>query len=408
MRDKKALREWGKSLLILLLTLTALLMFLQLSGLVDQDWGGQSADEHGAVDRSQLLRPYAAAVTLSDGQRCGAVYGTLTDQIYDRFSVLLGEALDGAGGPVTVSEEEWQAALEEPGVYFDFLSPLPLELIAGWLGNQAAAPAAGSSAQEICLVVEGARVRLYFRDGETVQACSTGLDQDGMKSRLEEMTPNGAVFAFQDESWSRVEGGTLLTRNLEDLSSYAVRTPRPAELSLDAGLFPALGINSYMADSYREGSTRVYVDGGVNLRIQAGGLVSVRNTEAGDGEISVTAAAELAGEVVQAALGDICGAAGLRIWAVEPGESGWVVQFCYVLEGLPVLLDGDPVAAELEIGDGLCRAQLCLREFTGSGGVEKPLVPTLEAALVQTAGGGAMQLYYQVWDGRIWVDWMLA
>lgn len=74
-------------------------------------------------------------------------------------------------------------------------------------------------------MVEGARVRLYFRDGETVQACSTGLDQDGMKSRLEEMTPNGAVFAFQDESWSRVEGGTLLTRNLEDLSSYAVRTP---------------------------------------------------------------------------------------------------------------------------------------------------------------------------------------
>lgn len=56
----------------------------------------------------RLLRPYAAAVTLSDGQRCGAVYGTLTDQIYDRFSVLLGEALDGAGVPVTVSEEEWQ------------------------------------------------------------------------------------------------------------------------------------------------------------------------------------------------------------------------------------------------------------------------------------------------------------
>lgn len=408
MRDKKALQEWKKSLLILLLTLSALLMFLQLAGFADWDWGGQNADEQGLVERSRLLRPYAAAATLTDGQRCGAVCGALTDQIYDRFSVLLGEALGGASVPVAVTEEEWRAALERPGVYFDFLSPLPLELIAGWLGNQAAVGAAECSAREICLAVEGARVRLYFRDGETVQVCSTGLHQEGMESRLKEMTPNGAVFAFQDERWSLVESGTLLTRSVEDLSSYAIRTPRLSEISPDAGLFPALGINSYMADSYREGDTRVYVDGGANLRIQVGGLVSFRNTESGKGEISVTAAAELASEIAQAALGDVCGAAELRIWTAEPGKNGWVVQFCYVLDGLPVLLDGNPVAAELEVGDGLCRAQLCLREFTDSGGIEKPLVPTLEAVLVQEAGGGAMQLYYQVWDGKIWVDWMLG
>ena len=55
----------------------------------------------------------------------GAVGGFLQAEGEDR----VGEALDGAVVPVTVSEEEWQAALEEPGVYFDFLSPLPLELI---------------------------------------------------------------------------------------------------------------------------------------------------------------------------------------------------------------------------------------------------------------------------------------
>lgn len=409
MRDKKAIREWGKTLLILLLTVSALLMFLQVSGLSTRDWGGQSTEEHGSVDRSQLLRPYAAAVTREDGQRCGAVFGSLTDQIYDRVSVLLGEAMGSAGAPAAVSEEAWRLALTGPGVYFDFLSALPLELIADWLGTEASAAVTGRSASRFCLAVEEGRVRLYFRDGEAMGACNTELDPEAIESRLKEISPNGAVFAFEDVRWSQVEGETLLTRTLEELPSYSIRAVRPTELSPNAALFSELGINSYMADSYPEGGgTQVYVEGGVSLRMQEDGLVSFRNTEAESGNISVTAAVEQAGEVVQAALGELCGAASLRLWAVKPSGNGWVVQFCYVLEGLPVLLDGDPVAAELEIGDDLLRAQLLLQEFTGSGGVEKPLGPTLEAALVQEAGGGSMWLYYQVWSGRIWAEWMVA
>ena len=409
MRDK-ARRERWKSVGIAVLALAALVMTVQLTGLPDTVRNRNSGTVAGtpATDRASLLRPYAAAVTLPGGERRGAVWGSDSQEIYERFSALLGEALGSAGIPETVNEADWQAALSGPGAYFDFRNALPLALLAQWLGAQTPDWAALDSAGQLLLALENGMVRLYYRGGGETRCCDTALDGAVLRERLEEFTPNGACFAFEaGEDYVLVEGCTLLQGSQGTLQSYAVRTPLQA--GQDAGgLLTAFGMNSYMANSYAEADgAAIYVEGTMSLRLAGDGTLRFWNTEPAAGELSPRGAAELAARTVQSALEETMGAAELRLWSLSYRESGYVVELCYVLDGVPVLYNGDPCAAQVEItGTDISRAELKSLEFTASGGTEAPLLPELEAALVQSAGGGSMEMWYQLWNDQLRADWV--
>ena len=133
MRDRTRRERW-KDVGIAALALAALVMTVQLTGLPDFLRARNAGADSGApvTDRASLLGPYAAAVTLSDGTRCGAAWGSGSQAIYERFSALLGEALGSAGNPVRATAESWREALSGPGAYFDFRAQLPLALLAAF------------------------------------------------------------------------------------------------------------------------------------------------------------------------------------------------------------------------------------------------------------------------------------
>ena len=115
MRDRTRRERW-KDVGIAALALAALVMTVQLTGLPDFLRARNAGADSGApvTDRASLLGPYAAAVTLSDGTRCGAAWGSGSQAIYERFSALLGEALGSAGNPVRATVESWREALSGP------------------------------------------------------------------------------------------------------------------------------------------------------------------------------------------------------------------------------------------------------------------------------------------------------
>ena len=409
MRDK-ARRERWKSAGIAVLALAALVMTVQLTGLPDAVRNRNAGTVAGtpATDRASLLRPYTAAVTLPDGTHCGAAWGGGCQEIYERFSALLGEALGSAGAPGEVSAARWQAALSGPGVYFDFRGELPLALITEWLGAQIPDWEDPDSVGELALALENGKVRLYYRSGETLRSCDTALDGAVLAERLEEFPANGAVFAFEaGEDYALVEDTALLRGHRGALQSYAVRPTLQAGQDA-AGLLTAFGMNSYMANSYGEADgADIYVEGTMSLRLSGDGTLRFWNTEPAAGELSPAGAAELAARTVQSALGESLGAAELRLWSLRYRETGYVAEFCYVLDGVPVLRNGEPWAAQVEItGAGVARVELASLEFTASGGTEAPLRPELEAALVQRAGGGTRELWYQLWNGQLRADWV--
>ena len=411
MRDRTRRERW-KDVGIAALALAALVMTVQLTGLPDFLRARNAGADSGApvTDRASLLGPYAAAVTLSDGTRCGAAWGSGSQAIYERFSALLGEALGSAGNPVRATAESWREALSGPGAYFDFRAQLPLALLAEWLGAQTPEWDAGDSAGELVLALEDNAVRLYYRSGEAWYSCATALNGAVLTERLGEFSPNGAVFAFEaGEDYALVEDTVLLYGSRDTLQNYTVRTPLQAGQSA-AELLAAFGMNSYMANSYTEADgADIYVEGTMSLRLSGDGTVRFWDTEPAAGELSPAAAAELAARTVQSALEETMGAAELRLWSLEYRDTGYTVQLCYCLDGVPVLRNGAPCAAKVEItGTDVSWAEITGLEFTASGGTEAPMPPELEAALVQSAGGGSMEMWYQLWNDQLRADWVTA
>lgn len=398
--------ERGKNLLIVVLMVLAVVLLLQALQIQDFQWNRQEGKSEESGELSALLQPCAAAVTQKDTGRYGVWGGTESKLLYDRFSALLGDAVGSADSGGRVQEADWQQALESNGVYFDLQSSIPLELLADWLGIQSPDWLADVEVQQICLAEDGKNTRLYCRSEAGIFACDTGLRTDTLQSRLEEFTANDAAFAFQREDCNLVSGDTLLTRQLDStLSNFTMRIPVIQDINTEQ-LLPAFGINDYMADSYAEqGGDPVYVDGEKSLRLRSDGMLRFRNAEAGAPPLELRQAARLAGELVQRVISGNCGEAGLRLWSVESGEDGYVFYFRYTLNGLPVCLSEQEYAARVVVDGALREADLYLREFTATGGMEKPLTPLLEAILLQDAGGGTMQLEYRESNGRVWAEW---
>src|SRR5699024_4367223 len=158
-KAKRRLLGLGQDLLILVLVVSAV-MLAGGSGLLDfagdisggvlgmpsgQNQGGQKEYTAAAEPLSMMLTPEA-------GAHCGVMYSQEElYSAYDRFSATLAEALGSSGEPEQISEEEWRAALNETGVFFDFYCDFQLSSLGICLGTEikglAARPTAHSLSQ---------------------------------------------------------------------------------------------------------------------------------------------------------------------------------------------------------------------------------------------------------------------
>ena len=375
-----------KSLLIVLLTLSALaltlrvLLFNELAGqgplgwldnltsLFRQEQTASTGDPGGSIQSSAAAQPVRLSV--SDGsERFAVQYDTAqTDQMFSSLGILLSEALSSAAAPSEVTEQAWRDALCAPGVWFDFLGDIPLEALCAWMVEGGSNPNLTAAARQVAVARDdGGGVSLYYHNVEDglYYACRTAVAYEGhMDELVTGYGGNGVSFVFELEEGGGYDG-------LDPYVLLSASTPSPAVFRAST---PLSGTDTNAVSALQESlsfqvsSDAIYaIPGGLRLRlgretleIGGDGTVTYHTSEelptrypVGEDGYTVTELVETTRRLAADTVGRTCGAARLYLAGVETGEDGAVtVSFGYSLNGAAVLLPADGCAARFTVQDG--------------------------------------------------------
>lgn len=408
--------ELCKDVLILVLVCSALYLagrsqpylglgegiFSAASRLLGMDGGaGQPAVPGQPAD---TVRPVSLAfctgVELSDGvrERCGVQYDTAAvDKAFDEtVRRYLAQALAGAGAPQQVNRQTWEAALQAPGIYWDFLGHIPLDSLAAWLGEEGESPLT-ASARRLVLADRGAdtAVLYYINDDDGLYyACSTPVTVQGaFTALLSERSANGARFVFEaGEDYAALSPDTLLLA--ETPSPPVYQGTSPVSLADTEGLNQLQSLLSFRPAGYET------LDGWVNdtLRISQDGTVvyDARQTDdlrypvaqAEGGGPDLTQACDTARALMESALSVGQTESPLRVCllAVEQqGDGLWELRFGYTLSGALVEVQGSLTTGRFLVEEGrICAYELKLRQYQDTGEYTA-LLPEIQAAAAMGA-----------------------
>ena len=391
-----------KSLLIVLLTLSALaltlrvLLFNELAGqgprgwldnltsLFRQEQTASTGDPGGSIQSSAAAQPVRLSV--SDGsERFAVQYDTAqTDQMFSSLGILLSEALSSAAAPSEVTEQAWRDALCAPGVWFDFLGDIPLEALCAWMVEGGSNPNLTAAARQVAVARDdGGGVSLYYHNVEDglYYACRTAVAYEGhMDELVTGYGGNGASFVFELEEGGGYDG-------LDPYVLLSASTPSPAVFRAST---PLSGTDTNAVSALQESlsfqvsSDAIYaIPGGLRLRlgretleIGGDGTVTYHTSEelptrypVGEDGYTVTELVETTRRLAADTVGRTCGAARLYLAGVETGGDGAVtVSFGYSLNGAAVLLPEDGCAARFTVQDGqITDYTLYFRRYEQSG-----------------------------------------
>lgn len=393
--------ETGKSLLILLLTVSAaFLLFASpliqdsgISALLQDNLAAAPNSTSSPAGLSSAAIPARMAVRSDMG-----LYGVQYDQhsadtLFDQAGPLLGEALSTAENPAELTAGQWQALLSGKCIYFDFTCPVPLSALCSWLKDGADNPALADSARYILLADKGdgtLALCFYSQERSAYLSCETGLDSAlHLVPLLNSVTPNSAFFAFEDDSLPAIiSGHTLFTGETLSPEIYTSATPLLSDTSFTSQLLSALFFADQNRATVSEGV--LYVDGEDTLRLTGDGIVEYTASDSGKYPVGagISGAVDAAWVLAEQALSPICGDARLYLMSAEtnPDEEGsYTITFGYMLNGSVVDLYEQGWAARFHVQNGSIRDfTLYLRSYTSSGQT-KLLLPAEKAAAALTA-----------------------
>ncbi len=406
MRDKRLWIEWGKDVLIVLLTLSAvgLLTMTPLvrdSGVLDllfpQESPGAGAPSGG---RSEAVLPARLALRGEEG-RCGVQYDQeRLQELFPPLGALLGDALASAGPIRPMSEGEWQRSLKEVGVYFDFAGDVPLSTLRRWLQGEGEGELSGSARRVLLCAGEGDQVLLCWQEAGSGSffSCTTALTKSlHLDPAVRGAEVNGAYFAFENQALSdRLSPYTLITEGEQTGAQYAASNPLAGEQAV-AALLEELSFSNINHAPVSGGE--VYLDGGDRLVVGAGGEVTYRAAQGEKypvGDAGVDGAKALA----ERTLGALCGEARLYLISAQRGEEGLWVRFGYQLGGSAVYLGREGWAAEFLVREGYITAfTLRLRSYAANGGYTSLLSVQMAAAMLPDLTAQRRELVIQYRDG---------
>ncbi|MBR1496469.1 MAG: hypothetical protein IJ617_02450 [Oscillospiraceae bacterium] len=367
-------------------------------------------DDAAGVEASAALRPVAVETRDSGGATAVSIWdGETTQQAFQRFSAILGEALGSAGAPEEVSEAEFRSALSGEHVFFQPGAVYPLELMSEWLGIEAG-EGRGHSADLLCLGVADGAVALLFREPDSgFFRCSTAAQAETLSARITEFRGPAAAFAYENPLLEGVEPYALIPGAMPEIR--ALSAAPVAEAVETNALIAAVGMNSRVVTSYYDADgTLVLNEDEQTLRLGSDGTLLYRAApaEEDEGEQELTEAVKQAFRFAEACVRRGSGSAELVFAGVERDENGrWTVFFDYSAGGIGILL-AEGHAAEVTVdGGAVRRAQLYLRRYIW-GEDSVTILPALQAAAAYAALGGAVPtLAYLDMGGYVRCDWVL-
>ncbi len=391
-------RNLVQNILITLLALSAAVLFTQtqLYNLNLTTSEAPSGPAQSAAPAAELAAPVRTAVT-GDYGRCGGLTCTTGDPVFaDPLGRRLLEALGSARDYAPCSRGDFLRALRGPSLYYDFLEPLPLSVLAGLLGGgEDVSPREDLSARRLLIAPQEGGAVLYLWDGgENCFRASTAVSSDSLEQVISRYELGDASFAMDGGGLEReLDPCSLLPAQPPELPSFTLGDPLAGGTDW---LLSALGFNPRSRTRHTESSgTELIIDGDRTLRIrpdntihyQSGNEPILRVKAAGDLPTAREAALG-AGSLLSSLLAPVSGE--LQPWLQSLRRSGDVtaLRFGYQLKGVPVRFQDGGFAAEITLtGSAVTALSLRFRQYNAA---EEPslLLPLPQALAVAAASPG--------------------
>jgi len=429
-----ALVEHGKSLLILLLLVNAIILSGK-AGLFGEDDVLQSLGRRFHIDTlhetdsgnqeySAIAQPLVMAVSSETGVRYAAAYSGETAALYERFATYLGEALGSAGTPQLVGREEWETALSGKGVFFDYVYPQSLQCVAAWQGTQISEEVSDHWASRFFLAVRSDDLSLsdhndvtlyYLSPAGSYYRCTTALAKSNVEAQMAQYESNGAEFAFENGAYDALDRYTMLVPENSEVPSISVSNPGiPQSIEETMLLF---GMNYITASNYPEndGGT-VYVDGTSTLRLASDGSIAFERSGGQPASVTVWDSTNSLPDMLEGLYQiteKLTGGKGqaeiqLTNLTYEEATNTYFVCFDYYIDGMQVCLS-DGCAAEYTVSNGrIIQANVRLREYQLTGETQTTLTFPQAAALVTASGGRTLVRVYQDSGDGVMVSWLIG
>ena len=407
---KRKWTEYVKTALIVVLTMSALLLgwrtnlfnaffeSITFFGSVADLVKSASGEEQGAVSVKEAARPLCIVITGEDGRRYGIRYDAdARNAVYDRTSIIMGEALGTAADAAEISEREWREALSGPGVYYEYLIPIKRSVLDTWLDAKMTEQEGDILLRRMLVTFEEEKNRLYYQDaGSGLYYCADTASSAGVTQNIDIYSPNGAQFAF--ETGFDTAGFAPYYVLIPGSSLNAVSAAAgPMEDSLESTLIAFRHNKENYTTSYSGGSGALICIGTMfDVTVSPDGSVLYRLTEDiqdnGGGAFSESELIEKARLIVSGTIEGVSGSAEVFFESVDYIAGGvCAVSFGYYIAGGRILLKEDVPAARITFRDGtITAAELRFRkyekaeEFTG-------LLPEIQA---MAAAGCEFALFY--------------
>lgn len=377
MNDKKRRRrDFIQNLSIALLAVSAVLLFIRMYNLSDVAGGWQllspSGPQTSAGSTSQaapLSAPVQAVVTGPYG-RFGSVTLTTTDEDFSPLRSLLEQAIGSARTGTPCGTEEFLDALKGTSVYCDFLSPLPLTVLADLMWTSGGDETI--YARRLAVSERDGRVVLYLWDGgESCLRCDTALTAEILQDTVSRYELGNAQFALDTalSQYPSLDPCSLFLDQEPELPVLSAALP----LSDTDRLLTAMGFNPNTQNRYPDASgTQVIMENGRTLRIYTDGTVTYLS--GGDNTLSITAKEEIptlleasldCGSLLNTLLASVGGDAAIWLQDVRQSGTSTTLRFGYQAVGVPIRFSDGELAAEITLsGTAVSSMTLRVRQYT--------------------------------------------
>lgn len=411
-----------QNLLITLLTMSAVFLFAQTQwynlDLTDSYLNPLSGSASSVTppEPSTFSAPVRVAVTGAYG-RYGSITLTTVDEAFEPLGSLLKDALSSASSFSPSTYEIFVQSLDYTSIYYDFLTPLPLSVIAQLFGVDMTEDTVTVRRLVISYREEDG-VSLHLWDGEAqyLQASLT-LSSQELSSAVNDYDLGTAFFAGDsvevEPLCTLVDPLSLFLYELPDLPALSAST-----VQADAdSILTALGFNPHTNNRYPSSDgSEVINEGSRSLRIYANGTVVYRSggspamtldtgEEATTGEIAVQTVA-----LLSSLTNGLTGDAALYLQEVSTSGSSTTLRFGYQCGGIPIYFSDGSYAAEVTLnGTTVSSVSLRLRSYTISE--ESSILLPLRQALAIAAQQDGSELAIGYADGggsSVKASWLLA
>ena len=409
--NKHSRRDFIQNISIAVLTVSAVLLFVQsqvynlgASSSFSRLFSGPDVQTSAVItpqqDESTLLAPVRIAVASTYG-RYGDVAMTTGDEDFLFLRQLLEQALGSAQTMTISSSHAFLSALSGTSVYYDFLSPLPLSVLAELA--QTSLKENQISARHLVVAEENGIVLLHLWDGGThYYRSNTALSPNDLLEAVRRYELGNAFFAFENTDVS--------TAAVSSLSLFLEESPVLPELSGSSQitdrtlLLASLHFNPNTQNRYREadGTEVISENNNRTLRIGTDGTVLYHSD--GDSTLSVEAAEavpsliEAATEVHALLNGLFPASAGENRFYLEQirqTNETTLLSFGYQVGGVPVRFANGQSAALVELsGTAVSSITLNFRQYAVSENTSL-LLPLRQAlAVAADLPGAALSIGY--------------